>query len=147
MTHYLPGKLQVVTDLAEAKYFSVPDGAKAIVAVNAFAEMHLDGICKVIARTPVMGQAGSVYPMKISVGDVNAKILPGMKTNVHVDVPALEKVLLVPTTAVFDSAVYVHDKAGNDTRKVIVTGYSDGKQIQIISGVDEGDEVLTQGKP
>ena len=147
LTHHIAGKLQGVVELSETKYFTVPDGAKARLSVSAFPNMHLDGVCKVVARTPIAGQGGQIYPMKIVIDNVDAKILPGMKSSVKIEVPPLDKVLLIPTSAVVDSAVYVHEKNGTDVRKPVVTGYGDGKQVQIVSGINEGDEVLTQGKP
>ena len=61
------------------------------------------------------------------------------------DVPLVDNVLLVPTTAVSNSTVSIKTADGSDSRHVL-TGRSDAKSIEILSGLNEGDEVLTQAK-
>jgi len=61
------------------------------------------------------------------------------------DVPAVENLLLVPSSAVVSGNVWVREK-GSVRKKAVVTGRSDGKSIEIVRGLSEGEEVLTQGK-
>jgi multidrug resistance efflux pump len=147
MTVYAPGKLRVVADLAEAKYFSVPAGTKATITPTAFPEVRIEGKCDAVPRTAITTQTGPIYPLVIGTGDVDSRLIPGMKASVHLDVPLLENVLLLPTSAVRDGAVWVREKGGAEKKQMVVTGHSDGKSIEIVSGLDEGAEVLTQGKP
>lgn len=147
MTVYVPGKLRLVADLAEAKYFSVPAGTKATITPTAFPEVRIDGKCDAVPRTAISTQAGPIYPLVIGAGDVDPRLIPGMKASVHLDVPPRENVLLLPTSAVRDGAIWVHEKDGAEKKQMVVTGHSDGKSIEIVSGLDEGAEVLTQAKP
>lgn len=147
MTLYTPGKLRVVIDLAESKYFAVPAGTKATATPVAFPEMRIEGACEGGPKTPVTTPTGQTYPLPINGADVDPRLMAGMKASVHVDVPAIEGVLVVPTSAVSGSAVWLHGKDGPDKRQTVVTGRTDGKVIEIVSGVREGDVVLTQAKP
>ncbi len=146
MTLYTPGKLRAVADLPEAKYFAVPAGTKAALTPTAFPEIHLEGTSESKPRTPVMTQSGPVYPMAIDLGEVDAKVIPGMRASVQVQVPPLEKVLLVPSSAVVNSTVWLRKKPGGEEKRVVVTGHTDGKSVEILGGLREGDEVLTTGK-
>jgi multidrug efflux pump subunit AcrA (membrane-fusion protein) len=142
LTLYQPGRLRVVLDLPEAKFFAINAGQKASISPVAFPEMKYEGMCDNVPRT-ASGAAG--YMMTISTGEVDAKLVPGMKAQVHMDVPLVDNVLLVPTTAVKDSTVWIKTGDKAESRHVM-TGRSDGKSIEILSGLHEGDEVLTQAK-
>jgi multidrug resistance efflux pump len=146
MTFYQPGKLRAVMDLAEAKYFSVPAGTKATLTPSGFPEMHLAGTCEAGPRTAVSTQGGPIYPLVVTLNGADAKLIPGMRASAQVDAPAVENVLVAPSGAVVSSAVWVKNEGGEEKRAV-VTGRTDGKVTEIVSGLKEGDEVLTQGKP
>lgn len=146
MTLCVPGKMRVVADMAEGKFFSVPMGTKASVTPVSFPEMRIEGKCDAAPRTAVVTQTGPVYPMAINVGDVNLRLIPGMKATIQLDVPPLVNVMLVPNSAVANGFVWIRDN-GVEKKKAVVSGHSDGKSTEIMSGLSEGDEILTQGKP
>jgi multidrug efflux pump subunit AcrA (membrane-fusion protein) len=142
MTLYQPGRLRVAIDLPESKFFAINPGQKASVSPVAFPEMKYEGMCDAVPRT---GGGPNGYLLTISTGDVDTKLVPGMKANVHMDVPLVDNVLLAPETAVKGSNVWIKSGDKTETRHVM-TGRTDGKSIEILSGLREGDEVLTQGK-
>ncbi|HWE96574.1 MAG TPA: hypothetical protein VG269_21620 [Tepidisphaeraceae bacterium] len=145
MTLYTPGRLRLVVDLPEAKFFAIQPGQKVSVSPVALPELKYEGMCDAVPRTAVGSAAGANYAQTISTGDVDTRLVPGMKAQIHMDVPLVDNVLLVPTTAVANSNVSL--KAGDNIEsRHVMTGRSDGKMIEIISGLKEGDEVLTQAK-
>ena len=147
LTVYAPGKLRVVVDLSEAKYFSVPTGTKATATPTAFPELRVEGKCDAPPRTAMGTQdRGAVYPMKINSGGVDARLIPGMKVSVHLEVPPIEGVLTLPVTAVANGDAWVKDKNGRETKRPVVTGRTDGKVIEIVSGLEDGEEVLVAAK-
>jgi multidrug efflux pump subunit AcrA (membrane-fusion protein) len=147
MTLYQPGKLRVVADLPEAKYYLVTPGTKATAKPSAFPGLRCEGTCQAGPRTPVMNpQQGPMYPMTVQIGDADPRIMPGMRAAVQVQVPPLENVLLAPVAAVVDSNVWVMEKPGAEQKRAVVTGHSDGKNVEIVSGLSEGDKILAQGK-
>ena len=64
------------------------------------------------------------------------------------EVDSRTDVLTVPSSAVFTingaSAVYIQDENGFKTSKYIETGLDDGKNIEVISGLSEGDPVIVE---
>ena len=146
MMQNAPGKMRVMADLTEGKYFSVPMGTKATITPAAFPEMRIEGKCDATPRTAAVTPAGPVYPMAITVGDVDVRLIPGMKATIQIEVPPLVNVLLVPNSAVANGFVWVREN-GVEKKKAVVGGHSDGKSTEIVSGLNEGDEILTQGKP
>ena len=76
MTLYQPGRLRVAIDIPEAKFFAIAPGQKASISPTAFPEMKYEGMCDSVPRT-ASGNNG--YTMTISTGEVDAKLVPGMK--------------------------------------------------------------------
>ncbi|MDB5299491.1 MAG: Macrolide-specific efflux protein macA precursor, partial [Phycisphaerales bacterium] len=145
LTLYTPGRMRVVADLPETRFFAVQPGQKASVSPVAYPELKYEGMCDAVPRTAAGSAAGAVYAQTISTGDVDTRLVPGMKAQVHMDVPLVDNVLLVPTTAVANSTVSL--KVGDNIEsRHVMTGRSDGKMIEVISGLRDGDEVLTQAK-
>jgi multidrug resistance efflux pump len=146
LTLHAPGKLRVVVDLPEPKYFSVSAGTKAIATPTAFPDLRIEGLCEAPPRTGVLTQdRGVVFPLKITGQDVDARLIPGMKASVHLEVSPLANLLLVPAGAVSNGEVWVREK-GQEKKRAVITGHSDGKSIEVVSGLTEGEEVLTQAK-
>lgn len=92
--------------------------------------------------------------------NADTKLLPGMFANISIDVGAVQHNLTLPQTAIvyntYGNTVYLvqHNEDGNDKDKpkltvkqsVVVTGETRGDQVAIISGVQDGDEVVTSGQ-
>lgn len=146
MTLYTPGKMKLTMDLGEAQYFEVPEGTKVTITPTAYPEMRVEGTCEATPRVALMTQSGAVYPMAVKIGEVDEKILGGQRAAVAVHVPELKDVLIVPTSAVAKGFVWVHKGDGKDEKRAVVTGRTEGKSVEIVSGVKEGEKVLTQAK-
>jgi multidrug resistance efflux pump len=144
MTLFKPGDLKVELTVPEAQSGWVKQGIKARVTPVAFPELSYDGTCA--APAPKPGAGSLSFATTINVGDVDPRIVPGMKATVRVDGGEADGVLLVPVGAVTGGKVWVHGKDGQDTQKDVTTGRSDGKMIEIKQGLSEGDQVLAEGK-
>jgi hypothetical protein len=139
MTLYRPGRLRVALDLPEQKFFIISPGQKASIHPVAFPELKYEGMTDISPHAPV---AGGNYALLISTGEVDTRLIPGMKADVSMDVPLVDNALLVPTSAVKEGVVSVKTACGLQSRHVI-TGRTDGKSIELLSGVHEGEHVLT----
>lgn len=89
--------------------------------------------------------------------NTDGKLLPGMFTHVHIDVGAAQHYLTLPQTAIvyntYGNTVYlVQHGDGSDKDKltvkqsVVTTGETRGDQVAILSGIQEGDEIVTSGQ-
>ena len=144
MTLFKPGDLKVELTIPESQSAWAKPGAKARVTPVAFPELSYEGTCA--APAPKPGSGSLSFVTTINVGDVDARIVPGMKSTVRVDGGEADGVLLVPVGAVSGGKVWVRGKDGQETQKDVVTGRSDGKMIEVKQGVSEGDQVLPEGK-
>lgn len=144
MTVFTPGKFRLVVDVAESRYFAIKAGQKASISPIAYPELKYEGQCEPDQRTP--GGGGS-FALHIATGEVDSRLAPGMKASVHMDVPLVDNALLVPNGSLSNSTVWVKTTDGAEESRHVLTGRSDGKQTEILSGLKEGEEILTHAKP
>lgn len=143
LTLFAPGDLKVELTVPEAQSAWVKSGAKAEVKPVAFPELNYTGRCAEPAVKP--GATGLGFYTTIAIDDVDPRVVPGMKASVRIAGGDVDKVLLVPTSAVANGKVWVR-KDGQETEREVVTGRSEGKMIEVIKGLSEGEEVLREAK-
>ncbi|MBQ3199812.1 MAG: efflux RND transporter periplasmic adaptor subunit [Firmicutes bacterium] len=99
----------------------------------------------VVTSLPVAANQTMTYPVEITIDNPDHKIMGGMFAEVDVVRSEAVNSLIVPKSAVdSNSTVYVVE--GETARAVQVeTGMSDDNNIEIISGLQAGDEVVTAG--
>ena len=146
MTFYAPGKVDLRVDLPEGKFFVVRPGLKSAVTPATYPEMHLEGTCNAAPSVGVNTPQGPMYALTITLPGADAKLIPAMRANIHIDVPEVDNALLVPNTAIVDGAVWAVTGDGQRERRPVVTGKSDGKQTEIKQGLNEGDQIFVEGQ-
>lgn len=87
------------------------------------------------------------------------KLMPGMYATVDIDAGAPQRYVTLPQTAIaynsYGSTVYIVDDKGKDAKgrprlvarqTFVTTGAMRGDQVAVLSGVNEGDTVVTAGQ-
>jgi multidrug efflux pump subunit AcrA (membrane-fusion protein) len=146
MVLFTPGSLRVGFDLAESKLAWVKQGMKAKVTPVAWPELSYDGT---LAAPPPVGKtagAEQTFPLSIDLSNVDPRIVPGMKATVKIDAGQGDEYPLVPASAVSGGKVKVKGKDGKEQERDVVTGRSDGQQVEIRQGLSEGEEIVTGAK-
>ncbi len=146
MTLLAPGKLRAVVDLPEAKFDNLKAGTRATLTPVAFPELRLEATCDAVPRTAAASQSGPVYAQTLTLAATDPRLVAGNKFDLHIEANLADNVLLVPTSAIANSTVWVKRPTGENQACKVVAGRSDGKSTEILSGLNEGDEVLTQAK-
>jgi HlyD family secretion protein len=88
-----------------------------------------------------------VFDVEIGLTDYSGiNLRAGYSANAEIRIKEAHDILVLPERLVEfdeDSAyVYVLDSLGTEQRQQIETGLSDGITIEIVSGLDEGDQVV-----
>lgn len=121
-------------------------GALADVSVTAFPDTTFTG--KVVAVTPVLDQVSRTATVELAVDNGSRRLVPGMACGVRLILEQKPDVVALPMTALFTnglSEVAVLD--GNVARFTeIRTGLVGDLLVEIISGIQPGDKVITTGK-
>ncbi len=101
---------------------------------------------KISGITPDLSQEASIRQVVFDVGNPARILEPQTYHNVHLISSAVVHCLTVPLSAMLsqeNNRVYVVDAEGLLQRRDVVTGVRDNDYIEIISGLSEGDIVIT----
>lgn len=90
------------------------------------------------------------YPVTILLTSHPDKVLTGMSATVTFIEDEVTDVLYVSKKAILTendiSYVYIMDNNGNYTKQTVTTGFSDGVNIEIKSGLEENETIYIEGK-
>ncbi len=137
--------LQVKVTIAEVDMAKIKTGETA--------QMTLDALTgkTYTAQVTAVGPVGTVtsgvvnYPVIVNIKNADADVRPGMTANLAVEVDKRDNVLLVPTRAVRTTGnqktVTVVYK-GQNIQTPISTGLSSDTMIEVMNGLQEGDQVV-----
>jgi membrane fusion protein (multidrug efflux system) len=91
--------------------------------------------------------------VRATLGNPNRRLLPGMYAAIDIDIGAPQHHITLPQTAIaynpYGSTVFLveHQGAAQTARQTFVTtGETRGDQVAVLSGVKEGDVVVTSGQ-
>lgn len=124
-------------------------GQQSSVTLDAFEGEDFSGQISKIAVTPQREGSSTVsYTVTVELTDANGRLFDGMTGSVTFVTKQLKDVLYVSNKAVFSQGTrqYVKVKQADGTLKEtdVVTGFSDGYNVEITSGVAEGDVVAIE---
>ncbi len=103
---------------------------------------------KIIYISDVLDEETRTITIRTEVGNREEKLKPGMFANIQIIISREERALVIPRKAVLDDLdekiVFVVEN-GSYFPKIVKTGTMEDGFIQIIHGLKEGDEVITEG--
>ncbi len=137
--------LWVIAEVNEQDIAQVKVGSNAGIRVDAYSGRNFAG--KVNFVYPTLNAATRTVQVRIEIANPQALLKPAMYANAEIYVGGNGKVLTIPSSAVIDSGkqqiVLVRLAEGRfEPRKAILGQRSDG-YVQVLSGVTEGEQVVT----
>lgn len=138
--------------LPESALTQISTGQKISAHVDAHPETSFEG--EITAINPKIDEATRNIQIRATFKNPEAKLLPGMYAKVTIEIGKTENHLTLPQTAItynpYGNTVYVvsHGEDGKLTarQQFVTTGATRGDQIAVLSGIQEGDEVVTSGQ-
>lgn len=133
--------------------FAVPEKYSRVVGPGTEVAFRLDGSdtdyqAKVIATEPVIDAQTRTFMLKASAPNPNGRILPGAFANVIVNLQEYAGSIMVPTEAIIPELggkkVFVA-RGGTAQPVEVETGIRQEANIQVVSGLSEGDTLITSG--
>ncbi len=125
-------------------------GQRATLASDAFAGQAFEA--RITAISPKVDPATRNVQVEATVANPKRLLLPGMYARIDVDSGALQRYLTLPQTAItynpYGSTVFVVQPGAKPTVKqvFVTTGPTRGDQVAILSGVSEGQQIVTSGQ-
>lgn len=146
--------LEIYLTVDETDIGNVKNGAKVEFTVDSKPGQTFTGYVSEIARGTkgnmgVTSNSVVYYTVKVSIpADISQNFLPSMTARATILGDDIKNTLVVPLTAVRTDKqgeyVYVI-KDGQPVRTTVSTGVTGDTNVQILSGVSEGDEIIVSG--
>jgi len=149
-------ELKVEAKVSEVDLAAVYTGQRAEVTFASIPNLELEG--KVESISPSADKAGSgnqqrdlvQFPLRLTFESNHPRVKPGISAMLRVDAERVEDVLAVPLSAIFrnrdETFVYLKEGQGQFVMRTVVTGLSTTDRVEVVEGLEEGDEV-TLGIP
>jgi len=141
-----PGPIQTQVNLSEIDSVSVSEGQKATMTLDAFPNKTFTGKVVSINTNGTVSSGVTTYPAVIAFDSGIDHMYPNMGVNATIITKVKNDVLLVPSGTIQtqngQSSVRILKNGQIQTIPVEV-GDSSSTQVEIISGINEGDMVVT----
>jgi HlyD family secretion protein len=144
-----PAKMELNAEVDEIDIPSVKLGQRAIISVDALPDLQLEG--EVTSVSPVATEESGLVVYKIKVGfevPEDSGLKAGMSATADIVISERSGVLLVPSRAIGEDSqgkpVVKVVANGRIEERAVVVGISDGSQTEIISGLNEGEVVVSK---
>jgi membrane fusion protein, macrolide-specific efflux system len=142
-------RLVVKAQVDETDIGRVKPGQETALTLDAFPDRPVDGKVEHIAFEATTVNNVTIYEVDVLPAEVPEFMRSGMTANVTFVVERKEDVLLVPADAVQQregrSTVRVPGPdGGGPAAREVETGLTDGRRVEVVSGLREGDKVLVQ---
>lgn len=133
--------------LNEVDAAKVKVGQKSMLTFSAIEDLALTGEVVEIDSVGAVSSGVVTYSAKISLDIQDDRVKPGMSVSASIIIDSKQDVLLVQNSAIKsdESGNYVEILADNAPRKTAVKiGLTDDTTTEIVSGIYEGDKVITK---
>ncbi len=130
--------IEVIDNIRSAS-FKTPDG-------RTFDTDELDG--KIVSSGKIVGQDNPLIPVNFEIS-YRPDFVPGTFVEVYLRTERIPDALVIPVSSLIEQQgvffVFVQKQGESfEKREVTVTG-SDGNNVQVIAGLNEGERVVTKG--
>ncbi|MGL4374124.1 MAG: efflux RND transporter periplasmic adaptor subunit, partial [Turicibacter sp.] len=127
----------------------IEENQNVYLEVSAFQDEKFMGFVKSINLKPEAQGNTTNYKVTVEVDKKDFKLLDGMTVSAQFILKDVQDVLMLSNKAITlkdgKQVVNVKNEDGTVTETEITTGFSDGKNSEIISGLSEGDTVVVGG--
>lgn len=148
----LGSPIAVITDISQLRLFvnlsaqdldKVKVGQKVDITIPVRSAENFSGTVKSIA---VQSTEAGTFPIEIVMPNQNAKpILAGMNAEVVFADQTEKTALLIPRIALIDQQVFVVEN-GKAVAKKVRIGKEYGEEVEILAGLQAGEQVITKGQ-
>ena len=127
--------------ISEEAFANIRIGQKAVVRFLTYGENQYPA--KVLKILPTADPATQRYMVHLQVDIPPEKLVPGISGEAVIEVGEHDNALIVPRRAVFGTNLYAVRDGRVELRKVKI-GYTSLNEVEILSGVQEGEPVIVE---
>jgi len=139
-----PASLYFSGEVDESEVGKIEIGQSASINLDAYADQDFAGTVDEIGFSSTLSSTGAtVFPIRIKFSeDILHKLRLGFNGDATIKLARVENVLKLPVDAVIDGQVILPGK--EETKKEVETGLEGETEIEIKSGLNEGDIVVVK---
>jgi len=139
-------RVRVKVNVSDQDLRFVRPGARGVVAVSAFPDETFSG--SVSRVTPMLDQMSRTATAELVVENRSRLLVPGMACAVRLVLERREAVVALPLTALFnDGSMRIAVLDGTTARfRPIELGLIGDRAVEVVSGIQSGEKVITTGK-
>lgn len=127
--------------ISEENFSGIREGDKATIRFLGYGQQLFQGhVMKVL---PTADPATQRYVVHLAVDIDQEKLVPGLTGDVSIVIDSHSNALVIPRRALFDGKVFVVD-GGTVELRPVQAGFTDLNQVEIVSGLKEGELVLVE---
>ncbi len=147
----------LVVDIDELDILSVKPGQTVEVVLDALPNETFTGTITKISAMGTTQSGVTTYPVTIKIQGADERLLPGMNASVTIVTDVAEGIVTIPLEAlqemggekfVFIAGAQAQADGSDETqpslmgeRRVVTTGLSDGVNVEVTSGLTEGEQI------
>lgn len=138
--------LLAVLHVPEREMSKLQIGFPANITADAIPDSEFRG--KILRISPIVDAGTGTFKVTVEVNDKTRKLKPGMFTRVKIIYDTHENTLLVSKNAILSEDTETWVFVVNDdtaTKKEVKIGYSNSTHVEILSGLNVGDIIVTTG--
>lgn len=144
-------KMYVTAQVPETFLGSIDKGTEVLIDLAAIGKEYKGDIEQV---SNYINPNNRSFQVRVAIPNPNGKVKPNMIATVKLNDYTAEKALLIPQNILQEngkgeSVAYIvkkeNDSIGTAEKKIVKTGMSYDKKIQILEGLKEGDELIVEG--
>lgn len=142
--------LEAEVNLDETDVVKIALGMQVVVTVDAFPGMEVSGEVTEIAPTAAIQSGVVLYPVTVRLNSTELPLRSGMTVTVTFPIEQRTDTLLVPFRAIETEggqAYVTRVTASGSERVAVMLGLITDTQIEILSGINEGDVVTVYANP
>ena len=145
----LSNRLMINAQFDETDIGKVKKGQKALITLDAYPDVKLEGIVDHIAYESEIVSNVTIYAVDILPKEIPEILRSGMSVSVEVVEKMIKDVITISSDAVNydkgDTFVLVQNESGKSLRRDVVVGLNNGESIEIVSGLSLDDKVIIGG--
>lgn len=141
--------VKITINVSESLYTYIKKGMEVAVELDALPEQKFTA--KVSRITPSIDASTRTFPVELTLANDKELVKPGMYARVTMNY-GTRKNIVVPDMAVVKQLgsgnryIYVYNQDGTVAYKKVELGRRFGDKYEILSGIADGDEVVTSGQ-
>jgi HlyD family secretion protein len=140
--------LRIIASVDEAQISRIEKGQRVDISVDTYGERTFRGVVERVSPLGVDTSSVITFDVEISVVDEAANLLrSGMSADIEIVTAEQKDVLLVPLVAIQSSGRRRFVKLASGEERSIHTGSTDGTQMVVLDGLNDGDRVVASAPP